>query len=460
MGDERVAAQPAPAARADSGRWVRLLICLLVPGFAAWLMATVWQPLELHQAEEYVALAQTPNAPSSLLRPPGYVAFLRIVGGLAGGLHADSYWPVYLAQAGLLGVATAAFFLVARRWMEEPAACVLALAFGCHPLALVLAGYLHYDLLHLVLLVLTSWCLVNGFGSPRILWLWVVLAGVAAGLTTLTRPMTLALPAVLAFALWWLRGDEWRRWALAWAVCVVVMGLTIAPRTLGNFERTGRVIPVNAQTGAAFWPMTDVLLHPTSDNFPWVNEWHENGEPLAASQLGPAASRGDAFMTMTLPMDDLLKARAWEIFRAQPSVYFENVAANLLFFWTGDSRRFIRAFLFYQVADRPSAIAVWVVGYYVLASVVLHTLAAYGFVLAWWRRERPLVLAGSVFLTLWFVHALVYLDARYLYAGLPFFLWFAAYGLRELLRGRWRRDLVAAACLAGLSFTGLAGLLL
>jgi hypothetical protein len=459
MGDDRVAAKPAQAARSDSGWRARLLVCLLVPGVVAWLMTTVWVPLETHQAEEYVALAQSPNASPSLLRPPGYVAFLRIVGGWEGGSPAGDYRAVYLAQAVLLGLATAAFFLVARRWLEPAAACVLALAFGCHPLALVLVGYLHYDLLHLTLLVFTSWCLVNGFGSARVSWAWVVLAGVAAGLTTLTRPMTLALPVILALALGWLRGGERRRYALAWAVCVAAMGLTIAPRTLGNFLRTGRVIPVNAQTGAAFWPMTDVALHPTSDNFPWVNEWHENGEPLAIRKLGPAAGRSDAFMTLTLPLDDLLKARAWELFRAQPSIYFENVAGNLLFFWTGDSRRLIKAFQFYQVADRPSATDKWVIGYYVFASAALHLLAACGFAVAWWRRERALVLAGSVFLTLWLVHAVVYLDARYLYAGLPFFLWFAAYGLRELLPARWPRDLAACGALVALSVIGCFALL-
>ena len=459
MGDDRVAAKPAQAARSDSGLWARLLVCLLAPGIVAWLMTSVWVPLETHQAEEYVALAQSPDAPASLLRPPGYVAFLRLVGGLDGGLRADDHGLIYLAQAVLLGLATAAFFLVARRWLEPAAACVLALAFGCHPLALVLVGYLHYDLLHLALLVFTSWCLVNGFGSPRVSWPWVALAGVAAGLTTLTRPMTLVLPAVLAAALGWRRGGEGRRCALAWAIFVVVMGLTLAPRTVGNFLRTGRVIPVNAQTGAAFWPMTDAVMHPTSENFPWVNEWHENGEPLAIRKLGPAAGGSDAFMTLTLPLDDLLKARAWELFRAQPAVYFENVAGNLLFFWTGDSRRFIKAFQFYQVADRPSATDKWVIGYYVFASAVLHLLAAGGFILAWWRRERTLVLAGSVFLTLWLVHALVYLDARYLYAGLPFFLWFAAYGLRELLPARWPRDLAACGALAALSVIGCFALL-
>jgi hypothetical protein len=435
-------------------------LCFLLPGMVAWALATVWVPLELHQAEEYLTLAQSPDGGYSLLRPPGYVFFLHWLDVLSGGFSPGAYGPIYFVQSVLLGLATVVFFLVARRWLDSAAACVLALAFGCNPLSLVLAGYIHYDLLHLALLVFTCGSLVKGFGEPRIAWRWVVCAGILAGLATLTRPMTLLFPAVLAGALTWLRGHASRRAALAWLVCATVMGLTLAPRILENYQRTSRLLPVNAQTGAAFWPMTVMPLHPTSDNFPWITVWSAAGDALVRSHLGPAAAHPDIFVTQPLVMDDLCKADAWARFQAQPAVYFKNVAANLLFFWTGDSRRFIQAFLFYQIAERPSRTAAWAVGYFAVANAVLHLLAAGGLVLAWLRRERALVLASTIFVTLWLVHSLVYLDGRYLYAGLPFFFWFAAYGLRELLPCRWPRDLTAASLLAGLSFIGVFWLLL
>jgi len=454
MGNDRGASEPSKIARPDAGGMLRLSICFLVPCLVSWVVTAIWVPLELHQAEEYWSLAQTPDAPPSLLRPPGYIEFLRLVGGAAHG-----FAPLYAAQAGLLGLASAAFFLVARRWLNPAAACVLALAFGCHPLAVVLVGYVHYDLLHLALLVLTSWCVVSAFGGSRISLPWAALAGLAVGLTTLTRPMTLAYPAVLAVALWWLRPENRKASLLGWLALTAAMSLTLAPRALDNFQRTGRLVPVNAQSGAAFWPMTQIALHPTSDNFPWASAWWPAGDALVRSHLPPPYS-ADAFMTQTLTMDDLFKTEAWKLFRTQPTVYFENVAENLLFFWTGDSRRFIRAFLFYQIAEQPSRTAPWALGYFIFAGALLHMLAAYGAALALWRRERTLVLAGSLFLTLWLIHSLVYLDARYLYAGLPFFLWFGAYGLREIWPGQSRRDLAASAFLAALSLLGLGALLI
>jgi len=460
MNDDAPTTWSAPATFSDPGTKVRLLVCFFVPMLTAWLLATVWVPLELHQAEEYLTLAQSPDGGFSLLRPPGYIFFLHILSRLSGGFPQGAYAPVYFTQAVLLGCAAVAFFLVARRWLEPAAACVLALAFGCHPLTLVLAGYLHYDLLHLALLVIMAWCMVRAFLSPCISWRWAILAGVVAGLTTLTRPMTLLFPPVLAIVLVRLRKADSRHRSLSWLIGVTAMALTLVPRVVENFHRTHRLFPVNAQTGAAVWPMTVTALQPTSVNFPWLKAWTPAGSDLITSHLGPDAVRPDAFMTQTIVLDDLFKADAWTRFRAHPSIYLENVAANLVFFWTGDSRRFIQAFCFYQIAERPSRTTAWAVGYFVLSSALMHALALYGWVRAWWQREPTLLVAGSVFLTLWLVHALVYLDARYIYAGLPFFLWFAAYGLRELLPARCRRDLAAATVLAALSFIGLFCILL
>jgi hypothetical protein len=131
----------------------RALLCFLLPCLAGWLVAFVWTPLERHQAEEYFELAQAPaGTESSLFRPPGYVAFLRGVGDLSGGLRINQYAPVYLAQGVVLGLTAVGLFLLVRRWLSPAAACLLALAFGFHPLAVLLVGYVHYDLLHVAFL--------------------------------------------------------------------------------------------------------------------------------------------------------------------------------------------------------------------------------------------------------------------------------------------------------------------
>ncbi len=434
----------------------RALLCFLLPCLAGGLVAFVWTPLDRHQTEEYFELAQAPpGAESSLFRPPGYVAFLRGVGELSGGLSEGKYAPVYLAQGVLLGLAAVGFFLAAARWLPLSAASLLALAFGCHPLMVLLAGYVHYDLLHVTFLVWLSLAVMNALAGARPSLGWALAAGLLAGLTTLIRPMTLLFPAVLLLMLCWRRGpDGQRRW-LAAVVCLAAMGLTVAPRTWENYQRTGRFIPVNAQSGSALWPMTETALRPTSDNFPWVPLWSVHGVSLLEPKLGADAKAPDVFFRRPLEVDDVLRARARAQLAAQPGVYLNNVFHNFVFFWTGDSRQLVRAFLFYQPAEHSPPPENFSMRYFEILSAALHLLGAAGLVLAFWRREDSLCWLGAALLTLWLAHSLVYLDARYLYAEIPFLFWFSAYALRASLPARWPRAEVAAGGLLAASFLGL-----
>ncbi len=451
---------PTFLAKLDRPRIARLAVCFLTPLLVSAWVCLVWVPLARHQAEEYLELAMQAGGDSSLLRPPGYVAFLRLVGALAGGLDAANFRAIYFAQAVVHGCGAIAVYLVARRFLEESAACLLALAYGCCPLAVMLVGYVHYDLLHLSLLALSTLAVVEAFAGERPSWRWALAAGMVVGLATLTRPVTLFFPFTLALALAWLRlGTPRERW-LAWAAFTLAMALALAPRTWGNYQRTGRLIPVNAQTGAAFWPMTEMLLSPDSDNFPWVPLWQQRGAPAVAAKLGPAAQSPDFFQQQPVRADAALAALAVEGFRAQPGVYFQNVARNTAFFWTGDSRRVFREFLFYQFAEKspsPNALAV---RYAIFLEVILKLCAVVGLLIGCRRRNPAIVLGGALFLAIWALHTLVYLDARYLYARLPFLFWFAAYGLREMLPARFQaRDPFVAGLFAAASLIGL-GLLL
>ncbi len=438
----------------------RLLLVFLLPCLAAWVVAFVWQPLERHQAEEYVELAQAPAGESSLFRPPGYVAFLRGVGLIDGGLQKENYRPIYLAQGLLLGLAAVGMLLVAQRWLQPMAATLLGLALGLHPLGIILAGYVHYDMLHLALLVWFSYAVQCAWEGKAPSFCWAAAAGILGALTTLTRPMTLIFPGVLILAIAGNHGGKCRRAWAAGGIFLAAMLLTLAPRTWSNYQRTGKFIPINAQTGAALWPMTEAPLHPTSENFPWVALWEKNGAQLLTEKLGASAEDKDLFMRQPVEVDAVLRARAAEQLRAQPAVYFNNVLHNALFFWTGDSRQIVRAFLFYQIAEHSPPPRNAATAYFVLYTACLHGLAFAGLALAAWRKERALIGMGTVFLTLWVAHSLVYLDARYLYAELPFLIGFASYGLREMLPKRWSRDMVAAGGLLGLSFLGLWLLLL
>lgn len=433
----------------------RLLLVFLVPCLAGWVVAGIWQPLERNQAEEYFELAQAPAGESSLFRPPGYAEFLRDVGRLSGGLVKNDYRNIYFAQGLLLGLAAVGLFLIAQRWLQPGAAFLLALAFGCHPLAIILVGYVHYDLLHLTLLIWLSLAVVHALGGEAPSLPWTIAAGVIGALTTLTRPMTLIFPFVLALVLLWRNHPERRKNWMAGAVFAVAMLLTIAPRTWANYQRSGQFIPVNAQTGAALWPMTVAPIRATSDNFPWVDLWGKQGAPLLREKLGIEGEAKDVFQRRPVEVDAILRAHAKEQLRAQPEVYFSNVLRNAVFFWMGDSRQTVRAFLFYQFVDRSPPPQTFATRYFSAYSALLHLFGALGLALAFWRKECTLLWLGAVFLSLWLAHSLVYLDARYLYAELPFLICFAGYGLREIFPARWPRDQVAGGALLALSALGL-----
>ena len=409
----------------------RLFACFIFPSVLSILVALVFQPIQLHQAEEYLALALQSGA-TPVGRPPGYVAFLRIIDVLAGKISANRLAPVYIGQGVVLGLATMVWYITACRWLASLPAWLMALAFGCNPLMIVLVGYIHYDMLHVGLSVLTGLLLIWAFAGHAASRPWAVCAGIACGALTLVRPMTLVEPIFLALALC-LRPKPARQCAawLAWVIFSVAMATTLIPRTWSNYTRTRRFFPVNAQFWSQIWPMFEEPIHPNSDNFPWVPLWYRRGLPLLEKKVGAAALDPDYVELHQLVREDVCRSRIRELIRTQPWVYFSNFVHNALFFLTGDSRRRIQTFVFYQDQDSYVFPATWAASFFVVSSALLRIGGVLGLALGLWRRDPTVMMLASLFVCFWMTHSLVYLDYRFLYIKLPFLLWFNAYLLGE-----------------------------
>jgi N-methylhydantoinase A/oxoprolinase/acetone carboxylase beta subunit len=82
-------------------------------------------------------------------------------------------------------------------------------------------------------------------------WRWVVLAGVLAGLTCLTRANALVLLLPLGLAVWTVRPRFSVRALAAPALLVVLALVTISPWTIRNAVTFHRFIPVSTQLGSA-----------------------------------------------------------------------------------------------------------------------------------------------------------------------------------------------------------------
>jgi hypothetical protein len=109
-----------------------------------------------------------------LLRAPGYPFFiaaaLRLIAGRPEALN-WGFWDrgqhaVYLAQALVLGGTAAVLYLWLAGFLRRRVAFVSALAFGLNPYSIVLAGLVHYDVLHLFCVVSGCWALGSAHAAP------------------------------------------------------------------------------------------------------------------------------------------------------------------------------------------------------------------------------------------------------------------------------------------------------
>jgi hypothetical protein len=421
--------QPASSEDSVTTDRLRLLSCFILPLFLTVLISLLYQPLNRPMSEEYLELALQPSdAPSSLYRPPGYIAFLRFIDAVGGPIGNDRLVPVYIGQGVVLGLATVAWYIVACRWLTAAHAWLMALALGCNPLLVTLVGYIHYEILHIGMCILAGLLLVQAFANDTVSLRRALLAGIACGVLTLTRPMTLVEPAFLALAVGLLvkTSRSSRPW-LAWAAFSLAMAATIAPRTWSNYARTGRFIPVNAQIGQQLWPMFEEPIKPTSDNFPWKPLWLSRGIPLLENQVGAAALDHSYALTHPLVLEHVFGSRVQKLVRTQPGVYLSNLAYNALFFWTSDSRLMIKEFVLHQDPSIYVFPAAWAAIFFMISSALLHVCGALGLALGLWRRDPTVTILASLFMCLWMVHSMVYLDFRYIYVKFPFMLWFAGY---------------------------------
>jgi 4-amino-4-deoxy-L-arabinose transferase-like glycosyltransferase len=179
-------------------------------------------------------------------RPPLYPLFLGAVYGLAPG---DSRTAARLAQA-VLGTVTVALAGLIAWQLAGARACLAALAIAAlYPsLWMVGSALLSEVLLAPLVLGASAAALHFRLRDPRVRWM--VLAGLLAGLATLTRQNAALILVPLLMAALPPRGR--RRTAAAYAAVAAVLlsaALTVAPWTVRNAVALDRFVPVSTQDG-------------------------------------------------------------------------------------------------------------------------------------------------------------------------------------------------------------------
>lgn len=150
----------------------------------------------------------------------------------------------------ILGVGTAIFaFLIARKVFNISIALVVLAIVAFAPELFVLSTFLYTESLFIFLLMGTAWALFRLVEHPtsgRI-----ALAGLLAGLATLTRGVTMLLPAILFLALLTkFRPSHALKVTLAFGLFFI---LPILPWTVRNYLTFHAVIPIAVGNGDVLW---------------------------------------------------------------------------------------------------------------------------------------------------------------------------------------------------------------
>jgi 4-amino-4-deoxy-L-arabinose transferase-like glycosyltransferase len=186
-------------------------------------------------------------------RPPGYPYFLGAIYHVFKADRDPVKERVHVARIAQAFVGTALVALVgvlaAQLWGSVAALVALGLAAVYLPFILVGGAVMSEPLFDVFMLASLAAALAYRRSPHR--YRWALLAGVMAGLATLTRAQALILLVPLALALW--DGRPWRaRPALGPPLVLVLVALlTIAPWTVRNARELHAFVPVSTQFGSA-----------------------------------------------------------------------------------------------------------------------------------------------------------------------------------------------------------------
>jgi hypothetical protein len=393
----------------------------------------------------------------TVFKPPGYPAFIAVV-LLAGGekpVRIDKYttypaWSdlhgltlpydpadvaravsaVYWAQALALSAAAALLFLWLCRVAREPVAFAGAVLFGLSPHTLILVGFLHYSVLHLLLMIAGALALERALSAAPPSRGWWVAAGLVWGLATLVRPVTLLLPPFVLATLLLRRRTRWRMALAATVTFTLGMAAVLAPYTARNYARSGTLIPVSAQVWMNLWAASLSDVPPQPDHIRWKAIRDPLMRILKRVPEKPLRTDPETVRDSLLLEKEFRRLTLRNLGRS-PGVYSANVAASLWtlvrdvptvlvknFQYMGRPEATVRDWyslghrqdFFPPGASRASAWMVHALGLLALAALLVDLR----------HRDPALLVAATLWLCVVVAHALVWMDLLYYYVTLPF----------------------------------------
>jgi 4-amino-4-deoxy-L-arabinose transferase-like glycosyltransferase len=238
---------------------------------------------------------------------------------------------VQLAQILALGITCWLVYDIGRRLFTPRTGLVAGIICACHPMMLRYVPDLHLEILLICLFTLTVWATLRLYEAPTPLN--GVIAGVSAGLASLTKAVVFPYPAAFA-AVWFftrLRTGKPLPWIPA-ACMFLALGLTIVPWTIRNYRATnGKFVLISSGfsdaflRGYVFSELDYALLRrpPYTDAENASNAWFR----AIARNAGTEWQRED------YETEQVLKEAAKAKLRAEPMEFVRKFTVGLFTFW-------------------------------------------------------------------------------------------------------------------------------
>ena len=282
--------------------------------------------------------AYTAGGPPVFERAPLY-SF--VVAGVFSVVGNFSLLAVQIVQALFQAFTSYIIFLIGSRVFSRRTALIGQTLYAFHPIALWYTARIWVETTHTLLLCVVVLCVMMLLESPS---LWrSALAGVAIGLSCLTKPMLLLFPFVVLAMVATMQQVK-NRWAVGFSV-VVACAVTILPWTIRNYNASGELVLVNTSLGFNLI-QGDVI----GDDWPSPNnsilDYWSRGAQRADSLLSP-----ERLTWESVKGDRLLIVHVTESYLSHPIRLAKKVPANFFTFWyLSESTAKSVAFGFFQVA--------------------------------------------------------------------------------------------------------------
>lgn len=211
--------------------------------------------------------ATSPPLLENITRAPGYPAVLAIIDFVAIHLGLGQVLLVRICQFAMVAVTAWLVYGIGREVADEVVARTAGVLTATYLPLLGLAWYTLTEITACLLVTLTVLLLVRvlrrGAGSRAAVWG----LGLTIAALTYVRPDFAPLLVIAAVALLW-TGNGSLRSRTRWARPAIVVGIflvVLAPWTIRNYDLTGKLVPVSADSGASLLASADQYAGTISD---------------------------------------------------------------------------------------------------------------------------------------------------------------------------------------------------